>query len=44
MERGREGTEREGDDTPPLHAPRIHICGYAPDLLQIAASKSFAKI
>jgi len=28
--RGREG--RGGDETPPLHAPAIHISGYAPSM------------
>ena len=33
--RGREGEGREGDETPPLHAPLIHISGYAPGAMQL---------
>ena len=29
---GRGGEERGGDETPALHAPLIHISGYAPIL------------
>ena len=30
--KGRKAMERGGDETPPLHAPPIHISGYAPEI------------
>ena len=51
--RGGEGEEgRGGDETPPLHAPLIHVSGYAPDFgannrptkFQRSASSTFAAL